>query len=83
MSGANITATLYDGDFCLSFDCGEITTCKYALCETMPPDGDQKCYFREYGACRNGAAQLAALTALRDRLTRELRQIAEEATDGE
>ena len=74
MSGANITAILYGGNLCLNFQCRYVT-CEHYTCDSATDEDPEKCYFRERGECRNGAEQLAALKALRDRLTRKLRQL--------
>lgn len=75
---ANIDANIYDGVFQLLFDCVGVTTCYYALCSFMPPDGSEECCFREHGSCRNPPAQDAAIKKLRDRLTKELKDRSEE-----
>jgi hypothetical protein len=75
---ANIGATFYEGDFQLSFDCVGVEVCRFALCPVMPPDGSDECTYREYGSCRCQHAKYAALESLRNRITKELKQLEEE-----
>lgn len=77
-SSANINSSLYDGDFQVGFDCVGVQQCRYALCSIMPPDGSEDCCFQNYGSCSQVAAQNAALKKLRDRLTKELRDRADD-----
>jgi hypothetical protein len=65
---ANINANLYDGDFQLGYDCVGVTSCRFATCYLMPPDGSEDCFFKEYGSCRSLPAQQAALVALGNRI---------------
>jgi hypothetical protein len=71
---ANINATLYDGEFQVGYDCVGVEICRFALCEIMPPTGDNECAFRAYGSCKNPPAQQTALEALRNKITRELKK---------
>jgi hypothetical protein len=74
---ANINVSLYDGEFQVGFDCVGVELCQFALCEMMPPDGNEECFFREYGSCRFPAAQLVALEALHNRIKREMKKYEE------
>ena len=73
----HINATIYDGDFQLIFECVGETSCRFALCSLMPPDGSDNCCFLEYGSCRCPAAQMAAIESLMTRMKKELKQLAE------
>lgn len=70
---ANVSASFYDGDFQIAFDCVGVDKCRFALCSEMPPDGSEECFFREYGSCKCPPAQYVALEALRNRITKELK----------
>ena len=71
----NVCATIYEGRFDTNFDCPGVEVCKFALCQEMPPTGDEECCFREYGSCRRPVAQHAALDELRKKITRELKKL--------
>lgn len=75
---ANISVTLYDGDFEIYFDCAGVDACKFALCATMPPTGDDDCCYQNTGSCRFVPAQEAALQALKKRITKELKKLSQE-----
>lgn len=72
---ANICANIYEGEFMLNFDCVGVEICRYALCFMMPPDGSEECTYREHGSCLCPHAKSAALESLRNRLTKELKQL--------
>lgn len=74
---ANICANIYESEFQLNFDCVGVDVCRFALCPMMPPDGSEECTYREYGSCLSGHAKTAALESLRNRLTKELKQLEE------
>lgn len=74
---ANISATLYDGEFDVVFECAGVGVCRFALCHIMPPDGSEECTFREYGSCRCPPAQYAAIESLCRKLSKELKQRSE------
>lgn len=74
---ANVCATLYEGAFDVTFDCVGETVCKFARCEFMPPTGEHECFYREHGSCRSPHAKLAAIDSLKNRLSRETKQIEE------
>jgi hypothetical protein len=78
---ANTCATIYDGRFNINFDCVGETVCKNALCQFMPPTGDDECSFRTFGSCTSPHAKIAAIKLLRDRLSKESKQI-EESFEG-
>ena len=71
---ANVNVTLYDGEFQVGFDCVGVEICRYALCSEMPPDGNEECFFREYGSCKSPVAQQTALETLNNRIKKELKQ---------
>lgn len=75
---ANIYGAIYDGNFDINFDCVGVEKCRFALCSLMPPDGSEECTYREHGSCRSPNSKLAALEGLRDRLTKELKQLKED-----
>lgn len=74
----NTNATLYDGEFMFDYTCVGPEICKYALCPVMPPDGSEDCTYYDYGNCLCSPAKYAALESLRNRLTRELKQLKED-----
>jgi hypothetical protein len=78
---ANICANIYEGKFQLSFDCVGVETCRFALCSMMPPDGSEECTYRDCGSCICPHAKYAALESLRNKLTKELKYIEEDARD--
>ena len=73
-----ICATTYSGGFDLTFDCVGVEVCRFALCHMMPPDGSEECTYREHGSCLCPHAKHAALKSLKDRLTKELKQLEED-----
>lgn len=74
----NINANLYDGELQIGFDCVGVESCRFALCPTMPPTGDEECTYREYGSCRRTSAQQAALNDMLNRIKKELKQFKEQ-----
>jgi hypothetical protein len=74
ISSANVYASLYDGEFQVGYDCAGVDTCRFALCSTMPPDGNEECFFRRDGSCTSPIAQQAALESLRSRIKGELKK---------
>jgi len=74
---ANICANIYEGEFSINFDCVGVGMCRFALCHAMPPDGSEECTYREHGACLCPHAKATALVALRNKLTKELKQYSE------
>jgi len=75
----NISVMIYDGDFSLIYDCAGELSCKFTLCEVMPPNEGSTCCFREHGSCMCLAAQIAAIEALRRKLHGALKQLEDEA----
>lgn len=73
----NVCANLYEGDFMINFDCVGVEMCRFALCHIMPPDGSEECTHYDHGSCICQAAKYAGLELLRNRLTKELKQIEE------
>lgn len=78
---ANVCTTLYDGQFDINFDCVGVTVCRFAMCSEMPIDGSEECFFRDHGSCRLPRAKHAAIEALRNRLSKELKKIEEDFED--
>lgn len=74
----NITASIYNGELQILFDCVGAEVCRFALCPVMPPDGSEECTYRDHGSCINPPAQYAAITRLRSRLLKELNERSEE-----
>jgi len=72
---ANICANIYEGEFMLNFDCVGVKMCRFALCSMMPPDGSEECAYREHGSCLCPHAKSAALESLKNRITKELKQL--------
>jgi len=72
---ANICASIYEGGFTLDFNCVGVEICRFALCSMMPPDGSEECTYREHGSCLSPHAKHKALELLKNRLTRELKQL--------
>lgn len=71
----HISASIYEGDFSLNYDCAGEVSCKFALCEIMPPTAESTCCFREHGSCLCQAAQKAAIEELRRKLNGALKQL--------
>jgi len=74
---ANVCATIYEGKFDINFDCVGVLDCRYALCHAMPPDGNDPCCYHDYGTCISPHAKLAAIESLRNRLSKEKKDIEE------
>jgi hypothetical protein len=72
-----VYASLYPGDFQLSFDCVGVEVCKFALCALMPPDGSEECTYMERGSCLCHAAKYEAIKALANRLKNEMKDLDE------
>lgn len=77
----HINSMIYDGDFSLHYDCAGELSCKFALCEIMPPSAESTCCFRDHGSCRCQAAQKAAIEGLSRRLKSALKQLEEDEFD--
>jgi hypothetical protein len=75
----NVVATLYEGAFDITFDCAGADLCKFTLCEIMPPGPDSECCYRDHGACMCPPAKQAALETLKNRLVKELKEMADAA----
>ena len=71
---ASISASMYDGDGVLSFDCVGSDRCALAMFDVQPPEPDAECVMRRGFECAHRPAQIAALRELRDRITEELKQ---------
>ena len=78
MSWANISVTLYDGEFDVSFDCSGASKCEFALCEFMPPETDDGCVHKKYGTCHNQESRIAAMRSVRNRLKRAMGRAGDE-----
>ena len=74
---ANATVSMYDGQFEATYDCSGVENCKFTLCSVMPADGSEECYYQNCGSCRLPLAQYAALETLRNRITKEMKQLDE------
>lgn len=74
---ANACATIYEGKFDINFDCVGVLACKYARCELMPPDEESRCFYSDYSTCISPHAKLAAIELLRNRLSKEKKDIEE------
>ena len=57
-----------------SYDC--VGLCKFALCETMPPEDDATCYFNR-GGCTNESAQNTILAAAKRAITKKIKEAEE------
>lgn len=75
----HISGSIYEGDFSLHYDCAGEVSCKFALCEIMPPSADSTCCFRDHGSCLCHAAQKAAIKALCRKLQEALKQLEDES----
>lgn len=73
----NISVNLYEGEFMLGYECIGETLCQFALCEIMPPTGDDECAFRDHGDCRGAGAQQKALDVLQAKIKKHLKEIGE------
>ena len=68
----NVSASMYQGQLQLDFDCVGVEACKFALCPVMPPDGSEACFFSEHSSCSCPGAKFEAMKGLRDRLAKEM-----------
>ncbi len=74
MTVPNISVGYYDNRLDVGFDCVGVMSCKYALCEEMPPvHHDDRCGFERYNSCQCIDAQIAAIQALKRRLTKHIK----------
>lgn len=71
---ANVNCGLYDGEWQACFDCVGEERCKRALFYTDPPQADDEGVKKQRGGCFHPVMCRAALEALRDRITEELKQ---------
>lgn len=76
---ANVTATIYEGQFCVEFSCVEVDACRFTLCHVMPPDGSEPCIYSEHSMCTSPLSRLTALELIHRQLTKELKQLKEDA----
>lgn len=72
----NVSASIYQGELQMIFECVGAEACKFALCQMMPPDGSEACFFSEYGSCSCPGAKYAAIKGLRGRLAKEMAEAA-------
>lgn len=79
INAADAYASFYEGKFEIYFTCPGELLCKYALCYTMPPTGEDECVRKDHGTCLCPLAKQEATRKLRDWLTRELKDM--EAAD--
>ena len=75
---ANINACIYEGDSDVSFDCVGVLACKFALCHTMPPTGDDECCCRDQGTCLSVSAKIEALRCLTLKIKGWMKQLEED-----
>ena len=73
----NVSGTLWDGEFHVSFDCVGEETCRYKMCYEMPWNGEDECNYRDHGSCFCPVAHQVALAALQARIKKELKKIEE------
>ena len=78
MKYPNVSASLYDNEFQVNYDCVGVETCRFALCPIMPPTGDDECVMKEYGSCRCIHAQMASLYALHKEIGATLKNLKEQ-----
>jgi hypothetical protein len=74
---ANVCATIHEGKFDINFDCVGVLDCKFARCEFMPVDGEYPCFYSDHSTCISPHAKLAAIELLRNRLSKEKKDIEE------
>lgn len=72
-----IDASLHEGELSIYFNCVGAETCRFALCSSMPPDGEEECFFRDHGSCRRTVAQMESLEAFRNKIMKELKELKE------
>ena len=79
---ANISVTLYDGSFDVSFDCDGVLTCKYCLCDLMPPQSENDhCAYNKWGSCYNVSVNIAAMESVRRRLSQRITRLKSDDDD--
>lgn len=74
----NIYATLYEGRFEVDFNCVGQLACRFALCHTMPPDGNDECIYCEHSSCLYPTAKISALESLKKKIMGMIKQLEEE-----
>lgn len=74
----HISAIIYESDFSLTYECVGEVSCKFALCEIMPPDEESICCFCDHGGCRSLEAQKSALKLLQGKVERAMKQLEED-----
>lgn len=80
---ANCNVYDYDGDFQVLFECVGVESCRHALCSTMPPDGQDQCFYFETGnCCNNLEAKIAALRSIKNKITNRLKKFTDEIEYG-
>lgn len=70
----NAGVSFYDGEYQVSFDCIGEKRCAHAMFFCEPPDVDDECAKKRQCSCTHPGAQRATLTAIRDRITEDLKQ---------
>lgn len=76
---ANVTTSLFDGEFIASYDCIGEAQCRFATYYVEPPgEGDECIASTGGGNCRNVLAARSALAALQGRIAEELRRLSGE-----
>lgn len=75
----NLYVSQYGKDFEVGYDCSGEASCRFALCETMPPvNAEDVCTFKVEGSCRNISAQMAALEKIKARISAEIKNLKED-----
>lgn len=74
----HISAIIYESDFSLTYECVGELSCKFALCEVMPPNEESVCCFYDHGGCRSYEAQKSSLEFLRGKISGALKQLKED-----
>lgn len=68
--GPHVIAQTYEGEFSVNCECPGVEFCPHAEHYTDPPEPDSECVWLGTGsACTSARAALAALEALRDRIS--------------
>jgi len=71
--------TLFKRDFDVLFECDDdVKSCKYAVCEEMPPTDSSKCSFERGLQCQNVHVRLRAVNALIRRLRNKKKELEED-----
>lgn len=77
----NVTASLFDGDLELAYDCIGEAQCSHATYYVEPPRPGDECTSKGGGNCWHLGAARQALAALHDKIAEELRRLNGEEED--